>query len=135
MLRTIKREHPAGEKWAYTSSNTVVIGEIVSRVSGKSLAATISDLIWSKMGAEHDAILIQNERGFPMSGTGMAATLRDVARFGLLFTKNPPAGQARVISDAIIKRIFAGYGDQRTADEHGMLSLTYQWDMISNKGD
>ena len=135
MLRTIKRERPAGEKWAYTSSNTVVIGEIVSRVSGKSLADTISDLIWSKMGAEHDAILIQNERGFPMSGAGMAATLRDVARFGLFFTKDPPAGQARVISDAIIKRIFAGYGDQRTADEHGMLPLTYQWDMISNKSE
>lgn len=30
MLRTIKRERPAGEKWAYTSSNTAVIGEIVS---------------------------------------------------------------------------------------------------------
>jgi CubicO group peptidase (beta-lactamase class C family) len=162
MLRTIRRERPAGDKWAYTSSNTVVIGEVVSRVSGKSLADTISDLIWSKIGAEHDAILTQNERGYPMSGAGMAATLRDVARFGLLFTngadgisgiegkatrvgasergqrasfKNPPAGQARVISDAIIKRIFAGYGDQRTADDHGMLPLTYQWDMISNKGE
>ena len=135
MLRTIKRERPAGEKWAYTSSNTSVIGEIVSRVSGKSLADTISDLIWSKMGAEHDAILAQNERGYPVSGAGMAATLRDVAHFGLLFTKNPPAGQAHVISDAIIKRIFAGYGDQRTADEHGMLPLTYEWDMLSDKGE
>ncbi|PYJ39458.1 MAG: hypothetical protein DME84_01600 [Verrucomicrobia bacterium] len=73
MLRTIKRERPAGEKWAYTSSNTIVIGEIVSRVFGKSLADTISDLIWSKMGAEHDAILTENERGHPVSGAGMAA--------------------------------------------------------------
>jgi CubicO group peptidase (beta-lactamase class C family) len=135
MLRTIKRERPAGQKWAYTSSNTTVIGEIVSRVSGKSLAGAISDLIWSKMGAEHDAILAENERGYPVSGAGVAATLRDVARFGLLFTKNPPAGQSRVISDAIIKRIFAGYGDQQTPDEHGMLPLTYEWDMISSKGE
>ena len=135
MLRTIKRERPAGQKWAYTSSNTSVIGEIVSRVSGKSLADTITDLIWSKIGAEHDAILIQNERGYPVAGGGMAATLRDVARFGLLFTKNPPTGQPRVVSDAIIKRIFAGYGSQRTADEHGMLPLTYEWDMISDKGE
>jgi hypothetical protein len=135
MLRTIKRERPAGEKWAYTSSNTVVIGEIVSRVSGKSLADTISDLIWSNMGAEHDALITLNERGNPMSGAGMAATLRDVARFGLLFTKHPPDGQARVISDAIIKRIFAGYGDQHAPDEHGILPLTYEWDMISDKGE
>ena len=135
MLRTIKRERPAGQKWAYTSSNTIVIGEIVSRVSGKSLADTISDLIWSKMGAEHDAVLAENERGYPVAGAGMAATLRDVARFGLLFTRNPPVGQAHVISDAVIKRIFAGYGDQRTADEHGMLPLTYEWDMLSDKGE
>ena len=134
-LRTIKRERPAGEKWAYTSSNTAVIGEVVSRITGKSLADAISDLIWSKIGAAHNATLAENERGFPASHAGMSATLRDVARFGLLFTKNPPAGQSRVVSDAVIKRIFAGYGDQRTADEHGRLPLTYQWDMISNKGE
>jgi CubicO group peptidase (beta-lactamase class C family) len=133
MLRTIKRERPAGEKWAYTSNNTSVIGEIVSRVAGKSLADTISDLIWSTIGAEHDATLVQNERGFPMSGAGMAATLRDVARFGLLFTKNPPPDQPRIISDAIVKRIFTGRGG--TLDEHGMLPLTYEWDMISDKGE
>jgi len=135
MLCTIKRERPAGQKWAYTSSNTVVLGEVVSRITGKSLADTISDLIWSKMGAEHDAILAQNERGYPVSGAGMAATLRDVARFGLLFTKTPAAGQAPVISDSMIKRIFGGYGHQRTPDEHGMLPLTYEWDLISDKGE
>jgi CubicO group peptidase (beta-lactamase class C family) len=134
-LRTIKRERPAGEKWAYTSSNTAVIGEVVSRVTGKSLADAISDLIWSKMGAEHDATLAENERGYPASHAGMAATLRDVARFGLLFTKNPPQGQSRVISDSIIKRIFGGRSDNQQADEHGMLPQTYEWDMISNAGE
>jgi CubicO group peptidase (beta-lactamase class C family) len=134
-FRTIKRERPAGQKWAYTSSNTAVIGEVVSRVTGKSLADAISDLIWSKMGAEHDATLAENERGYPASHAGMAATLRDIARFGILFTKNPPAGPPRVISDAVIKRIFAGYGNQRTPDEHGILPLTYEWDMLSNKGE
>ncbi len=134
-FRTIKRERPAGQKWAYTSSNTAVIGEVVSRVTGKSLADAISDLIWSKMGAEHDATLAENERGYPVSHAGMAATLRDIARFGILFTKNPPAGPPRVISDAVIKRIFAGYGNQRTPDEHGILPLTYEWDMLSNKGE
>ena len=40
-----------------------------------------------------------------------------------------------MISDAIIKRYFGGYGDQKTPDKHGMLPLTYEWDMISNKGE
>jgi len=137
MLRTIKRERKAGEQWAYTSSNTVVIGEVVSRVAGRSLAAVISELIWSKIGAEHDANLTVNERGYPMSGAGMSATLRDVARFGLAFTKNPPAGQSKIISNAIVRRFFGGRAREggAKADEHGMLPQTYEWDMISDKSE
>ena len=131
-LGTLKREHKPGETWAYTSSNTSVLGEVISRVTGKSLADTISELIWSKVGAEHEALLIQNERGFPEAGAGMSATLRDVARFGLLFTKNPASGQRSMISEQILRRIFGSRGG---ADEHGMLPLTYQWDMLSDKGE
>ncbi len=131
-LGTLKREHKPGETWAYTSSNTSVLGEVISRVTGKSLADTISELIWSKIGAEHDALLVVNERGFPEAGAGMSATLRDVARFGLLFTKNPAAGQRSIISEQILRRIFSSRG---SADEHGMLPLTYQWDMLSDKGE
>lgn len=132
-LRTIERVQPAGEKWAYTSSNTAVLGEIVSRVNGKSLPDTISDLIWSKIGAEHDATLAVNERGFPVSHAGMAATLRDLARFGLLFTKNPPAGQGRVITDNILKRLFSERGGR--ADAHGILPPVYEWDFVTKTGE
>ncbi|MFN2622036.1 MAG: serine hydrolase domain-containing protein [Chthoniobacterales bacterium] len=132
-FRTIKRERPAGEKWAYTSSNTAVIGEIVSRANGKSLADTISDLIWSNIGAEHDATLAINERGFPVSHAGMAATLRDIARFGLLFTKNPPAGQGKVITDTIVRRVFSERNGK--ADDHGILPPVYEWDLVSAGGE
>jgi len=131
-LGTLKRERKPGETWAYTSSNTSVLGEVISRVTRKSLADTITELIWSKIGAEQDALLIQNERGFPEAGAGMSATLHDVARFGLLFTKNPAPGQRGIISEQIMRRIFTGRGG---ADEHGMLPLTYQWDMLSEKGE
>jgi CubicO group peptidase (beta-lactamase class C family) len=132
-LRTIKRERPAGEKWAYTSSNTAVIGEIVSRVSGKNLADTIRDLIWSKIGAEHDATLAVNERGFPASHAGMAATLRDLARLGLLFTKIPSSGPGRVITDDIVKRFFSER--EGKPDAHGILPPVYEWDLVTASGE
>jgi len=97
------------------------------------VADAISDLIWTNMGAEHDATLAEKERGYHVSHAGMATTLRDIARFGLLFTKNPPAGQKLIISDSIIKRTFGGRGDDQTTNQNGMLPLTYQWDMISNR--
>lgn len=131
-LGTLKREHKPGETWAYTSSNTAVIAEVISRVTGKSLADAISELIWSKIGAEHDALLAENERGFPVAHAGMVATLRDLARFGLLFTKNPAPGQPNVITEQIMRRIFTSRGG---ADEHGILPLTYQWDMLSDQGE
>ncbi len=131
-LGTLKREHKPGETWAYTSSNTSILGEVISRVTGKSLADTISELIWSKIGAEHDALLVINERGFPEAGAGMSATLRDLARFGLLFTKNPLPGQRNIISEGILRRIFSSRGG---ANEQGMWPLTYQWDMLSDKGE
>ena len=132
-LGTLKRENKPGETWAYTSSNASVLGEVISRATGKSLADNISELIWSRIGAEHDALLVENERGFPEAGAGMSATLRDLARFGLLFTKNPASEQRRVISEPIIKRIFTSHGT--SLDNHGMLPLTYQWDMLNDKGE
>jgi CubicO group peptidase (beta-lactamase class C family) len=132
-LGTLKGEHKPGETWTYTSSNTSVLGEVITRVTGKSLADNISDLIWSKIGAERDASIVVNERKFPEAAAGMSATLRDVARFGLLFTKSAGPAQRNVISERIVKRIFSGRGTG--LDERGMLPLTYQWDMLNDKGE
>ncbi|HEY2102458.1 MAG TPA: serine hydrolase domain-containing protein [Chthoniobacterales bacterium] len=131
-LGTLKRERTPGTTWAYASSNTAVIGEVISRVTGKPLADNIGELIWSKMGAESDAFLVENERKFPVAHAGMGSTLRDLARFGLLFTKNAPE-QRNVISERILKRVFSSRGTG--VDEHGMLPLTYQWDMLDDKGE
>lgn len=133
-LGLLKRENKPGERWAYTSSNTAIIGEIISRVTGRSLADSISELIWSHIGADHDALMIQNERGFPVAHCGMAATLRDVARFGLLFTKKyeSRSAQPAIISDKILKRMVSVRGG---ADEKGSLPLTYQWDLLNDKGE
>lgn len=131
-LGTLKREHPPGEKWAYTSSNTAVLGEVIARVTGKSLADNISELIWRKMGAERDALLVVNEKKFPVAHAGLVCTLRDLARFGSLFTKS---GQehSKVVSDEIIQRILTARGT--VVDELGLLPLTYQWDMLNDKGE
>lgn len=130
-LGTLKPEHRPGQTWAYTSSNTAILGEVISRVTGKSLADNISELIWSKIGAEHDALLVENEKKFPVAHAGLSCTLRDLARFGLLFTKSArPEG---VIPKRVIERFYNSRGSE--VDEHGMLPLTYQWDMLGKGGE
>ena len=130
-LATLKRVRNPGETWAYTGTNTAVLGEVISRVTGHSLADVISELIWSKIGAEHDAFLVVNERGFPVAAGGMCMTLRDLARFGMAFTKHPPSLEQGIIPDRIVDRFFSSRGG--SADQKGMLPLTYQWDLVSNQ--
>jgi CubicO group peptidase (beta-lactamase class C family) len=132
-LSGMKRVDPPGVKWAYNSTNTALIAEVVSRVSGESLADAASDLVWSRIGADHDALLLENELGYPVAHAGLAATLRDVARFGLVFTKQRTGGPDSVVSERIVQRMFQARGGK--ADERGMLPLTYQWDMIGEHGE
>ncbi|MFL6299793.1 MAG: serine hydrolase domain-containing protein [Terriglobales bacterium] len=131
LLGACKRVSPPGEKWAYTSSNTAVLGEVISRVTDKSLADNISQLIWSRIGAEQDALLVENEKKFPVAHAGIACTLRDLARFGLAFTKS--RAERGVIPEPVIERFYTSRGTK--ADEHGMLPLTYQWDLLTDKGE
>lgn len=132
-LASIKRVHPAGSARAYNSSNTALIGEVIARVTHQSLADAISQRIWSRIGAEHDALLAENERGYPVAHAGVAATLRDLARFGLLFTK-PRAGDPHaVLPERILQRMFQARG--AAPDDHGLLPQTYQWDLLSAQGE
>jgi CubicO group peptidase (beta-lactamase class C family) len=134
-LGTIKRLRKPGETWAYTSSNTAVLAEVMERTTGKSLANVISELIWSRMGAEHDALLLQNERGYPVAHAGMVTTLRDLARFGLLFTKSAGSAQRAIISEKILHRILQEGRPELLPKDHPpeMEPLTYQWDMVGAK--
>jgi CubicO group peptidase (beta-lactamase class C family) len=130
-LATLRREHTPGETWAYAGANTAVLGEVISRVTGQKLAEVISNLIWSHIGAERDAQMIENKRGFPVAAGGMSMTLRDLARFGLAFTRHPPSSGTQIISDQVLERIFTSRGG--TADAHGTLPLTYQWDLLTDQ--
>src|SRR5262249_22144991 len=102
-LATIKRKLPPGTKWEYASSNTAVIAEVISRVTQRSLADVIGERIWSRLGAEHDALLVQNERGYPVAHAGMAMTARDLARFGQLFLKSSTTARGAVVPERVME--------------------------------
>ena len=47
-----------------------------------------------------------HERGFPLAAGGICMTLRDLARFGMAFTKHPPSLEQGIIPDRIVNRFF-----------------------------
>ena len=65
---------------------------------------TIGDEIWSRMGAEADGLLCVNRNGIALAHAGFSGTLRDLARFGMLFRR----GREGPISDRLLRRITGG---------------------------
>jgi CubicO group peptidase (beta-lactamase class C family) len=82
----LKRKDPAGQHFEYTSVNTFLLSWLAEHMTGFPLNELISREIWTQIGAQGDGLLAQSAYGAPAAHAGFCAALRDVARFGLLFT-------------------------------------------------
>ena len=84
LILWLKQERPHGGQFQYRSIETEVLGWIVARVAGQSLAKTIGSELWGPMGAEHDANITVDRAGFGLASGGLNSALRDYARVGQL---------------------------------------------------
>lgn len=93
-VATLGRARTPGEAFEYTSVNTFVLGWIAERVTGQSIPDLLTDEIWTRIGAESDALISSSRCGAVAVHGGILTRPRDLARFGLLFTPS-----WRVVSD------------------------------------
>ena len=95
-----------GEIFEYSSMNTHVLGLLVERLSGRRLADYFSERVWSKTGAEGDAVLAVGPMGEPGIFAFVSSRLRDKARYGLLYTPSwTRVADARIIPQALVENI------------------------------
>jgi CubicO group peptidase (beta-lactamase class C family) len=78
------REHPAGTKFSYASVETQVLGLVLARAIGRSVAEYLEQKIWQPIGAEADATWLVDNSGQEVTFCCLNAVLRDYARLGLL---------------------------------------------------
>jgi CubicO group peptidase (beta-lactamase class C family) len=78
------REAPPGTRFHYASSETQVLGLVVANAVHMTLARYLETRIWQPMGAEADATWVVDSKDTEVASSGIGATLRDWARFGLL---------------------------------------------------
>lgn len=131
LLRSFRRVRKAGEQFAYTSSNTILLADLIERITGQRLADVIGSEIWSRMGAEHDGLLLVNEKGVPVAHAGVSMTLRDLARFGLLFT----ASGSGVLPRSFLTRLIQEGRPALLGPKNNGDHASYQWDMITHTGE
>ncbi|ONM46265.1 serine hydrolase domain-containing protein [Nocardia donostiensis] len=93
----IKRERPAGTTWNYDSMNTFVLGWVVSKATGTPLADYVQDRIWKPAGMQTSALIGKDYQGNAIGYCCYHATVRDFARFGLLYLREGRAGGKQVV--------------------------------------
>jgi CubicO group peptidase (beta-lactamase class C family) len=80
----------AGTRFYYASNDTQILGMLLRRVYGRTLAELLSEELWVPLGMESDAAWItdrEGDDGVEMAFCCLNATLRDYARFGLLMAR------------------------------------------------
>jgi hypothetical protein len=114
----------------YRSCETGVIGWVcekayqkANRGKFKPFQDLVSELLWSKLGAESDAYITVDTSGTGAFDGGICATLRDLARFGAMICRDGKSlsGQ-RVVSKTWVNDIFNNGSEDafKKGDEFGM---------------
>ncbi len=78
-----------GTTWAYEGGNSVLLGLVLCKATGKSPSRYFSEKVWSCIGAEHTGHWnLDHPGGLEKTFSGFYATARDFARVGKLYLHN-----------------------------------------------
>jgi CubicO group peptidase (beta-lactamase class C family) len=85
-IRDTPREMPPGSRWVYKDTDAELLGIVLSRATGQTVAAYTEEKLWRRIGTEHDATWsLDRDGGQEKTSSGFNAVARDFARFGRLY--------------------------------------------------
>ena len=96
--KTLTREREPGTYMHYVSINTQVLGFLLQKVTNKSISQYLYNKIWNPLGMEDSAYFILDDVKDEFALGGLNATLRDYAKFGLLYLQNGRWNDNQIIS-------------------------------------
>ena len=108
LLTLEHKEAEHGQRFKYGTINTDVLGWVLSRATGASVADLMSDRLWKPMGAERDAYVKNDALGIVHAGGGLNASMRDLARLGQLLLDGGKVAGRQIIPAAAAQSILGG---------------------------
>jgi CubicO group peptidase (beta-lactamase class C family) len=115
-LVTLRQGSPHGGPFSYRSCETDVLGWACERAGGARMPELMSELVWSRLGVEHDADMSVDGVGTAVHDGGLSTTVRDLARFGqLLVEEGQSSTGERVLPAWWIRDSLIGDPDSRQA--------------------
>lgn len=115
-LLTLRQKSAHGGPFEYRSCETDVLGWICEVAGGRRMPELMSELLWSRLGAQCDATIAVDASGTGFFDGGVSACLTDMIRFGSLFLRDGVSltGQ-QVVPAAWIADTLDGGPDSRAA--------------------
>ncbi|RLQ22508.1 class A beta-lactamase-related serine hydrolase [Seongchinamella sediminis] len=106
ILRGAARTGPAGEVFEYSSGITQMLVFIAEAVTGQAWADAFDDRVWSHVRAEGALQMHLAPDGMALAHGVVSSRLRDLARYGLLYTPYwSLVADRQIVSDAAMARI------------------------------
>jgi CubicO group peptidase (beta-lactamase class C family) len=97
------RECAPGTFNRYNSTDTHVLGMVLRRATGGSLAEYLRDRLWQPLGMEADGFWMVDGAGAEMAGVGLNAVLRDYARLGCCYLNGGAWNGAQIVPRAWVQ--------------------------------
>jgi CubicO group peptidase (beta-lactamase class C family) len=128
---TLERERPPGTRRHYVSVDTQVLGTILVRATGRSLASWTSEKLWKPLGMEFDAYWLLDGTGMEWAFGGLNASLRDFARFGWLYASGGRREGRQIVPRAWVEASVTPDASHlmpgEDLHEDGRMGYGYQW--------
>lgn len=125
-----------GKLFEYRSGDTQLLSLIIEKATGKTLSDYASEKIWTKVGAEHDALwCLDRKDGVEKAFCCFNTNARDFARFGQLVLNGGKWNGQQVVPESYLNEALtpASYlfdpETNKNVDFYG-----YQWWMINIDG-
>jgi CubicO group peptidase (beta-lactamase class C family) len=103
-----KGPNPHGFQYEYQSPNTDLLGWVLERISGQTIASLLSNLIWQPLQAEMAAYITIDQKGDARSAGGICTLPRDLLRFGEMILNKGRVGNSQIVSQKWIQDCFSG---------------------------
>jgi len=149
VLKEAKFECKPGEKFQYASATTQLLVLLAEAVEKKLWSDIFDARVWSKIGAKAPIQLHTTPDGIVAAHGLISSNLRDMARFGMLYTPSwRSVAVEEIVTPKMIARIrngvrskefflggFNGPAFVKIFNDDTMISNSRQWDIVWPDGD
>jgi len=128
---TLVREFEPGTYNRYNSTDTQVLGWLLSEATGRSLTDYMTDVLWRPMGAQDAGYWLQDLDGMEMAFGGLNVTARDYAKLGEMYRLGGAFNGRQIVPASWVKDSLTLDADHLLPGENPAsdwpLGYGYQW--------